>query len=328
MEQQEAHRHPAITTVDYPSELATVLPQRDGKVVSVVLALGVFDGVHRGHQAIFRELVSLGKDLDAEPIALFFEPHPRGVLGKGNCPLRLTDIGQKTRLLSELGIKYCVCFPFTLELAGLSPETFYNRYLACAGVSIRGYCVGEDWRFGSRNAGDGTLLRSLSATEVRIVPPVLDEGRPVSSTRIREALSSGQVEEASRLLGRTFSLSGSVSHGQGKGGSVLSYPTANVKGTGVQLPKFGVYAARGVVGGERHDGIVYVGDAPTLRGRDIIVELHLFDYSGDMYGKELTVEFVSYLRESCHFADAAALRRQIGLDIERAKSLLALAAEH
>lgn len=298
-------------TVAFPAELGAR---------PLVMALGVFDGVHRGHQAIFRELLAQGERLGGEPAAVFFDPHPRVVLGRGSAPLQLSGTADRMARMRDLGIQHIVCFPFTRELAALSPAEFYRRYLQ--GLDIRGYCVGEDWRFGAGNAGDGASLRALSGVEVQVVPPVLYEGKTVSSTRIRAALECGEVREAAAMLGRPYRLCGAVCHGQGLGSAALSYPTANVVGHGVQLPAFGVYAARGEVDGVRHDGIVYVGDAPTMRGHDVIVEMHMFDFAGDLYGRELSVEFVERLRESRVFASPEALKEQIAKDVQEARRIL------
>lgn len=292
-------------------------------VSRAVLALGVFDGVHLGHQAIVRELLSLARRLSAVPVALYFEPHPRQVLGRG-APARLCSPQERIAQLRSLGVRHFVSFPFTRELAGLSPESFFRRHLSVPGVSVPGYCVGWNWRFGCGNAGDGALLAELSGAEVRVVPAVELDGQPVSSTRIRAALADGRVEEAARLLGRPFVLSGEVTHGQHLGSTALAYPTANVLDGGVCLPAFGVYAARGRIDGDGpwHDGILYVGDAPTLRGGSVVVELHLFEFAGELYGHGLEIEFVSHIRGSVRFADAEALRRQIACDIVRAREVL------
>lgn len=302
--------------VDCPQALA-------GHAQRIVLAIGVFDGVHIGHQAIFRELLDLAEEKQAQPAVLFFEPHPRAVLQPGQSPGRLTDIEERMRLMEQSGIRLFVCFPFTREIAALSPEAFCKGCLDVANLEVCGYCVGENWRFGQRNAGDGAALRQLTGKTVRIVPSARWNGETISSTRIREAIADGRVRDAAAMLGRPYSLNGTVEHGQGKGGPVLSYPTANLDGGGLQLPRFGVYAARGFVDGVRHDGIAYVGDAPTLRGHDIIVEYHIFDFAGDLYGRGMNLEFVEFLRPSIRFADAEALKQQIDKDILQAKEILA-----
>lgn len=305
----------APVVVDYPSEL---------KVTRAVMALGVFDGVHLGHQAIVRELLEQARRLSAEPVVVFFEPHPRQVLGQG-APARLCSAGERIELLRRLGVRHLVSFPFTRELAALTPEEFFRRHLSVPGMCIPGYCVGWNWRFGRVGAGDGARLSALSGAEVKVVPAFELDGEPVSSTRIRAALEAGRIEEAARLLGRPYVLSGEVTHGQHLGTSALTYPTANVAGGGVCLPAFGVYAARGRIDGAGawHDGILYVGDAPTLRGGSIVVELHLFEFADELYGHGLEIEFVSHIRGSVRFADAEALRCQIAKDIVRAREVLA-----
>ena len=288
----------------------------------VAIAIGVFDGVHRGHQAIFRELTALCVDASAEPVAMFFEPHPRAVLQPETAPLRILSAEDRIEEIHRSGIRLFVRFPFTKALAAQSPQEFFERELAETGLDICGYCVGENWRFGCRNSGDAAMLRRLSGVDVRVVPSLLHDGAPVSSTRIRKALADGDMALVEAMLGRPYCLHGTVRHGQGKGGAELSYPTANLTGGGVQLPKFGVYAARGACGDVVHDGIVYVGDAPTLRGGSVLVEFHAFNFSGDLYGQPLSVEFVEFLRPSVKFADSEALKKQIEEDIARARHVL------
>ena len=314
------------TTENIADGASTVVVERLSELTAharrVAVAIGVFDGVHRGHQAIFRELATLCADASAEPVAMFFEPHPRAVLQPETAPLRILSSEDRIEEIRRLGIRLFVRFPFTKELAAQSPQEFFERELAETGLDICGYCVGENWRFGCRNSGDAATLRRLSGVDVRIVPSLLQNGLPVSSTRIRKALADGDMELVEAMMGRPYCLHGTVRHGQGKGGAELSYPTANLTGGGVQLPKFGVYAARGASGGAVRDGIVYVGDAPTLRGGSVLVEFHAFDFKGDLYGKELKVEFVEFLRPSVKFDDSEALKRQIEADVVRARHVL------
>ena len=288
----------------------------------VVVAIGVFDGVHRGHQAIFSELSAMASETASEPVAMFFEPHPRAVLQPETAPLRIISREDRIVEIRRLGVRLFACLPFTKALAAQSPQEFFAHELAETGLDICGYCVGENWRFGCRNSGDAATLQRLSGVEVRIVPSLLHVGTPVSSTRIRKALADGDMALVEAMLGRPYCLHGTIRHGQGKGGAELSYPTANLSGGGVQLPKFGVYAARGTCGGVVHDGIVYVGDAPTLRGGSVLVEFHAFDFSGDLYGQQLSVEFVEFLRPSVKFADSEALKKQIEEDVVRARRVL------
>ncbi|MBP5640240.1 MAG: riboflavin biosynthesis protein RibF [Victivallales bacterium] len=305
----------SATVVESLAELKALAPR-------AVIAIGVFDGVHCGHQEIFHQLVAMARERHAVPVAMFFEPHPRMVLQPERAPLRICNSEERIRLILELGIQLFVRFPFTRELAALSPKEFYERHLRDSGIDVCGYCVGENWRFGHGNSGDANDLKLLSGVDVLVVPSVLYGGLPVSSTRIRKALADGDMALTTEMLGRPYCISGIVGHGQGKGGAELAYPTANLPDGGIQLPKFGVYAAYGIVDGIRHDGIVYVGDAPTLRGGTVLVEFHAFDFSGDIYGHELTVEFVEFLRPSIKFGSSESLKQQIDEDILQARKSL------
>lgn len=314
---------PATVTVSFPAELLSVGCQR------VAIALGVFDGVHLGHQAILQQLTSLSLQTDAQPVALFFDPHPRQVLRpKTPLPL-LTQVKQRQSLLLQHGAAFLIRFPFTLELAAMSPESFLERHFAIPSLTITGFCVGENWRFGHLNIGDLDTLRSWSTPRGIITSPVAPiclDGQLISSTRIRQSLRDGDLSGAASMLGRPYSILGQVVRGRGLGGSILHCPTANLSADNTALPPFGVYAAMSREGDRRLPGIAYIGDAPTIRNdgqQEITVELHLFDCDDNLYDREILIEFHRFLRPSRKFDSPEELKKQIQQDIKEARACLA-----
>jgi riboflavin kinase/FMN adenylyltransferase len=306
-------------------------------VTGIAVACGVFDGVHRGHQLVMKRLRRLARRLDAVPVVLTFDPHPRKVLDPAGAPSLLTTTQQKLCLLERFGAQAAVVMTFTPELAQLAPQVFLREHLVPAGVDVKGICVGEGWRFGARGAGDVAFLHRAGEAlgfEVASVPQVSWYGKPVSSTRIRELLGAGRLRAAERLLGRPYAVFGSVVPGKGLGGKELGCPTANLSVGDLLLPPDGVYA---VCTGWRccapppqsrpRDGIAYIGNAPTVSSsrpeRPPVLEVHLFDVSGDFYGHDLEVEFLDFLRTDRRFPTLQALARQVKADIADAKRVCA-----
>ena len=295
-----------------------------------VLALGTFDGVHLGHRAVLQALLAMAEEHSARPAVLFFDPLPRQVLNPANPPKALTSPEEKIRLMREFGVEVFVQLPFNPTLAALSPNAFLERYFfTVKGLKLLGLCCGQEWRFGAKNQGNVELLERLVAPhgiQLRTVPPVMAAGEKISSSRIRAAVASGKLSQAAQMLGRPYTIAGVVAHGAGIATAKLQTPTANLADERLQLPPYGVYAARTAVEqGEPFPGIVYIGEAPTLRGLGNghpVVELHLFDFQGNLYGKEIRVEPVRFLRESLLFPNPEALRNQIRLDIAAARDAL------
>ena len=296
-----------------------------------MLALGTFDGVHLGHQAVLRELLAMAREFAARPAVLFFDPLPRQVLRPDAPPKLLTTPEEKIRLMREYGVAALVRMPFDLALAALSPEAFLQRYFFdVPDLHLAGLCCGEEWRFGARNSGDAKLLAQLVAPhgiQVRTVPPVMFGNEKVSSSRIREAVAAGELTPAEQMLGRPYVIEGVVEHGAGLASTTLHTPTANLADANLQLPPYGVYAAYTDLGlGEKLPGIVYIGDAPTFRGvhnGHPVVELHLFDFQDDLYGRKILVTPVQFLRPSRLFPSPEALQEQIQQDLAVARQAFA-----
>lgn len=302
----------------------------------LAVAFGVFDGVHRGHQRLLATLLRLAAAVHGVPVAVTFEPHPRAVLTPQDAPPLLTSLPQKLRLLEQGGAAAVVVLPFTLELAAQTPETFLKSCLDAGGMRLCGVCVGAGWRFGCKGRGDTAFLRDFGRRHgfrVAAVREVLHEGTVVSSTRIRRALLQGRMSLVERLLGRPYAIEGEVEHGKGWGGEKLSCPTANLSVPGQLLPPHGVYAAAAVldpqlpgVAPRRHPAVAYIGTAPSLPRPDgqpaaPVVECHLFDYSGSLYGRRLEVLLLEFIRPDQVFPDVAALKRQIDADLVRIRDI-------
>jgi len=310
----------------------TSLAELSGKVERIVVAIGVFDGVHRGHQEIFRQLLELARQQNAVPGVLFFEPFPRAVLFPESAPKKLTTIEQKRSLLAEAGISYSIEMPFTPELAAESPEQFLQKtfFQGKEYPAVLGFCVGENWHFGRRNVGDAAFLQKLArkfGAEARIVKPVWYQKKMISSTRIRRAIGEGKLSEASEMLGRPVALCGTVIHGLGKATSKLQCATANLMDSTLQYPPFGVYAAYTRLWNEKKQcqSIVYIGDAPTVRKKEqgrVVTEIHLLQEKEiHLYGECVEVSLISFLRGSKEFASIEALKEQVARDIAETREL-------
>jgi len=303
--------------VDVVRDLAD-LPNLEGSIVTV----GNFDGVHVGHAAVIGRTVSLARESSASAVALTFVPHPVRVLAPGREPARVTPLERKLELMAGTGLDLVLVLPFDRRLAALSAETFADRVLR-QGVAARVVIVGEDFRFGAGRAGDVELLRSIGPElgfTVEPAPSVLLEDQPVSSSRIRSVLVEGGVELAARLLGRPHDVAGVVVSGDQRG-RTIGFPTANLGGVRAMLPGTGAYVCWALVGADRHMAAVHVGDRPTF-GRGRSVEAHLLDFSGDLYGRELSLEFVSRLRADQRFDSVDALVEQIHRDVAETRRIL------
>jgi len=292
-----------------------------------VFALGNFDSVHRGHQAVVKTAIDKARGIGLSSRVLTFEPHPRSILKPGLPPFRLTPAPAKIRLLKMLGIDDVIVLPFTLEFAQLSAADFVAQILLqkCKAQHV---VVGFDFVFGHARGGNIENLRAWlgpSGVGVTEVTPFRDsKGEVMSTTRAREALQKGDLTTAAHILGRPWSIAGMVIEGAQRG-RAMSVPTANIALGEYLRPKFGVYAVNaGRVGQPlSYQGVANIGVRPTVDGTSELLEFHLFDFYGSIYGEEWEVELIDFLRPEATFPDLEALRGQIMQDIELAKVRLA-----
>lgn len=287
------------------------------------VALGVFDGVHLGHRAILGLAVSHAGERDMRSVACTFDPHPMEVLHPGRAPLPITTLEERLALIEGCGLEATVVLPFTRELAAMEPEAFVKDVLVTR-LGARDVVVGFNHRFGRGARGDAALLRSLGERlgfRTHVAEPLLVDGVAVSSTEIRGALQRGDLAVASRLLGRSYTLSGTIGHGAGRG-RTLGFPTANIVPTRPVLVAPGVYACTAEVAGRKERAVVNVGVRPTFGETTLAVEAYLLDFSGDIYGQTMTLTFVSRIREERRFPSVDALRAQIEADAGEARSRL------
>lgn len=293
-----------------------------------VVTIGNFDGLHLGHAAVIAEAGRLARETGAPWAALTFEPHPRRFFQPSRAPFRLTPFRTKARRLAELGVDVLFNLRFDARLAGMEAEDFVREVLV-GGLGARHVVVGHDFVFGKDRQGDARLLERMAAeagfgfTEVA---PVGHGGRPCSSSAIRALIRRGQVDEAATALGRAWEMEGRVRPGDRRG-QALSMPTANLALEGVLHPGDGVYAVRaGVADRNRvtwRDGAAYVGTRPTFAGDSLLLEVHLFDFDGDLYGRRLRVAFVKRVRKDMTFDGAEPLAAQMVADCRSARRILA-----
>jgi riboflavin kinase/FMN adenylyltransferase len=293
-----------------------------------VYAIGNFDGVHRGHAAVLARANALAEARGAPSAALTFEPHPGDYFAGRPVVFRLTPFALKARALQSLGLDGVVVLSFNAALAGLTAQEFVERVLV-ERLEVGAAVVGWDFHFGKGRLGSPDFLARAGARfgfQVEIVEKVetREDGRAaaVSSSAIRRALERGDVEAAARGLGRDYAVAGVVAAGR-KLGRTLGVPTANIALEATNRLAFGVYAVRARVAGRTHDGVASFGVRPTVDPGASLLEIHLFDFAGDLYGQEMEVEFVARLREERKFASLEELKAQMERDIERARAALA-----
>lgn len=290
----------------------------------IVLAAGYLDGVHQGHRAVLAKAVAEAKRIGGTAWVLTIDPHPGKVLRPQAAPAILTDLEKRLSLISETGVDGVVLLRFTRDLSQCEPEPFLDRLLRQA-PQIREIVVGENWRFGRQARGDIALLRRFAGPAgiaVHVVTPVLWEGIPVSSSRIRKAVEEGHVEAAAQMLGRPFDIPGTVKHGKSLGRD-MGFPTANIEPRNEVRPAPGVYAVRITGLDVPRGGAAYYGSRPTLKdGRPPDLEVHIFDLDLDLYGRSLDVHFLARLREDLVFSSREALVGQIRKDVASARDLV------
>jgi riboflavin kinase/FMN adenylyltransferase len=283
------------------------------------LAIGVFDGVHLGHQAVI-------KSLEGKIAALTFEPHPLAVIAPDRVPPRLTTLEQKVAYLRAQGTVAVIAVKFDAALRELSPASFVDE-VARIFPDLQHVAIGEGWSFGRNREGNATQLAKLAQAhgfDVKAIAPVVLDGTPVSSTRIREAILTRRFDEAARLLGRSYAITGKVIHGDERGRQI-GFPTANLGGVEQLLPPRGVYAIRARVAGNltKYRAVMNLGQRPTFTSNGVdSLEAHLLDFEADLYDQKLWVSDMAWLRDEQAFPNADALKAQIAEDVVRARAIL------
>ena len=294
-----------------------------------VVAIGNFDGVHRGHRALIAEAARQARAAGAPLAVLSFEPHPQEYFRPSPDCFRLTPLRQKSRLLAELGVDALFALPFDGDMARRSPQDFVQTVLM-QGLGISGVVVGRDFEFGKGRAGNLAVLSYMGEMEgfsVTAFDTVTVGDEKISSTLIRQQLKAAHPEEAARLLGRFWAVEARVEHGDARGRE-MGFPTANMHLGHCLAPAYGVYAVRvNILDNDRivarHDGVANFGVRPMYKVAVPLMETHLFDFDGDLYGKDLSVELVRYIRPEAKFSGLDALIAQIGRDAQAARPMLA-----
>jgi riboflavin kinase/FMN adenylyltransferase len=289
------------------------------------VAIGNFDGVHLGHQAILAVLQQRGRESRIPTVVVCFEPQPKEFFAPASAPARLMRLRDKAERIAEAGADELRVLRFDAALAGLEAPDFIRRVLVGT-LRARQVVIGEGFRFGHARGGDVELLRREGRARgfaVNAVAPCLVRGRPVSSTRVRESVAAGRFDEARALLGRDFRISGRVIAGA-RLGRTLGFRTANMRLHRRVSPVAGIYAVRATGAGlERHPGVASVGTRPTVGGTEWLLETHLFDFAGELYRERLDVDFVARLRGEVRFPDLESMTAQMQEDARLARKLLA-----
>jgi riboflavin kinase/FMN adenylyltransferase len=304
---------------------ALLPPRAEGTVVTV----GSFDGVHRGHEAVLREIAARARAAGRHSVLVTFDPHPMAVVNPAAAPLLLTTGPERREILAQTALDYAVLLNFDRALASMPPEQFVRQVLV-HGCGMRELVIGHDHGFGQGRQGDASLLARLGAElgfAVDVVPALVVDGQAVSSTLVRRAVAGGDLAHATRLLGRPYFATGQVVPADGRG-RTIGFPTANLAGIPPRklLPPDGVYAVRVEWRGGRADGMMNQGGRPTFQQAERAVEVHLFDFAGSLYGEWLKVEWVARLRNVQRFPSPEALRAQLERDRSSARAALAAAA--
>lgn len=288
------------------------------KNINTVLTLGTFDGIHLGHQEIIKELINRSVKNDFRNVVITFYPHPRTVVTNSFDIKLLTTKDEKQKIFENLGVQNLLTINFTKEFASLSPEEFINQYLIDS-VGVSEIILGHDHHFGKGRGGNAQLLMQISKERgfsVKIIEPFYVDNEIVSSTKIRNALLTGDVKKANKMLGRNYSFTGTVVSGD-KRGRELGYPTANINLSSPDklLPAIGVYAVYVFVGGEKHKGLLSIGNRPTFyNDGEVVTEVYLYEFNREIYGETLTVELLERLRGEEKFNSADDLVEQMNKD--------------
>jgi riboflavin kinase/FMN adenylyltransferase len=306
-------------------EILRSIPELAHLTGPLFLAIGVFDGVHRGHQAVISTSAEHAKSANGTPVVVTFDPHPMKVLRPREAPHLLTATQHKIRLIRQLGVQHLLVIKFDKAFAATAPEDFVQQ-LVMHSKPLREICVGHEWSFGKGRRGNLALLRKLGAQfdfEVVGIPAVtLGNGEPVSSTAIRHAVEAGDLAKAAEMLGHQYTILGTVVRGE-RLGKKIGFPTANLSAHSEQFPPNGVYFAQATLDGVIYPGVVNLGHRPTVSSgkSERVLEIHLLDFDHEIYGKDVEVRFVRYLRPEQKFENLDALARQIEFDVQQARKL-------
>lgn len=288
-----------------------------------VVTLGNFDGVHVGHQILFRKAAAIAREKQGASIAFTFEPHPLKIIAPEKAPPLLTHFHKKMELIEACGIDYVICADFTRKFADHSPRDFSKNFL-CEKIGAKEVVVGFDYAFGRGREGTIPYLKKMGEEFgfiVHVVDPFQLDGLTVSSSHVREVIEAGNMESARKFLGRYYSIVGPVVSGY-KTGQTIGFPTANIDTSKVQIPGTGVYAVRAACQKKSRDAVANIGFNPTFNRDRLSVEVHIFDFNEVIYGKEIEVEFISRIRSETAFKSKEELVGQIKKDIEKARILL------
>jgi riboflavin kinase/FMN adenylyltransferase len=293
---------------------------------NAVITIGNFDGVHIGHQALFHEVIEKAEAIGGTSVGMTFDPHPLRVLKQNNHPPLITLYEQKAELIERTGIDILICIPFTLAFAAMSAEQFV-RDLLVNKIGVKAIVVGEDYSFGKNREGNIDLLRSYAPKygfEV-IVAGWIKSARAmsdrISSTKIRQLVMDGRMEQAEKMLGRNYQIRGKVVTGRDRGGKLLGIPTANINLHDELCPKTGIYAVTVECQGTQYKGVANIGYSPTFEDHEFTVEVHILDFDDNIYGKSIRVNFIKRIRDEVKFANISELIDQINLDIAAARDI-------
>jgi riboflavin kinase/FMN adenylyltransferase len=307
-------------------EILKSIPELSQLRGPLFLAIGVFDGMHLGHQAVISTSARHAHSADGTPVVVTFDPHPEKVLRPEAAPHLITATQHKISLIRNLGVGHLLIIKFDKEFAATPPEKFVGQ-LVSNSKPLREICVGHEWSFGKNRAGNLDLLKNLGARfdfNVIGIQPVKSNGDVVSSTAIRQAIENGDFAKAAEMLGREYTILGTVVHGDNLG-KKIGYPTANLSAHSEQFPPNGVYFAEAWIDGVLHHGVINLGIRPTVSGgkSERVLEIYLLDFERDIYGRDVEVGFMQFLRPEKKFESLDALVRQIDVDVQKARELCA-----
>jgi len=296
---------------------------------NAVITIGNFDGVHLGHQALFHGVIEKADEIGGTSVVMTFEPHPIRVLKQNGLPPLITLYEQKIELIANTGLDVLICVPFSREFASISANAFVEDLLVRR-IGMKAIVVGEDYTFGRNREGNVNLLKTYAQRlgfEVILTDWIQISnnglGR-ISSTAVRDLVTTGKVAEAQKLLGRYYQISGKVAPGRNRGGNLLGFPTANINLHDELCPKTGVYAVTVECMDKKYLGVANIGYSPTFDDKKFSVEVHILDFTENIYGQEIRVDFIEHIRDEIKFSNISELSEQIRKDVEKTRGILSL----